>query len=109
MYYSWLLPKEKDEWTLFLQSAFSTECTAHFVPECSKNKGLYNAGVVSKLILKKGAKHPNITLIMKIVSNFLFANGSINGGAACWSRAPEHSSCVQSVVVCQKAKTLPLR
>lgn len=50
-----------DGWTLFSQSAFSTECTAHFVPERSTNKGLYHAGVVSKLILKKGAKHLNNT------------------------------------------------
>ncbi|KAM9851752.1 uncharacterized protein ACBR49_004904 isoform 1-T1 [Aulostomus maculatus] len=30
-------------------------CTAHFTPECIENLRLYEAGVVSKLILKKGS------------------------------------------------------
>ncbi|XP_030249420.1 uncharacterized protein LOC115567202 isoform X3 [Sparus aurata] len=60
------LPKERnlaDKWMDFIfgdqnqpiQSQSFRVCTGHFTPECIQNQGLYDAGVVSKLLLKKGS------------------------------------------------------
>lgn len=60
------LPKERDvadKWMDFvfgdlprplLNQSFRV-CTAHFTPECIQNQGLYDAGVVSRLMLNKGS------------------------------------------------------
>lgn len=60
------LPKERnlaDKWMDFIfgeqtqpvQSQSFRVCTGHFTPECIQNQGLYDAGVVSKLLLKRGS------------------------------------------------------